>query len=141
MKKWIREVTTTICVSYTIISVVLGYVNAAAGGEWKFYSNLLMMLVWTAIAVAVLYSHTLFDRWPSIAVMLVQYLIAMGLVFLTLLVAGLFGELHPLWHWHAFRSFTIPYIIGAAAFYVDTFRRARKANELLQEVRGQAEKE
>lgn len=137
MKKWIRDVLLTTCTSYTVLSIVLGYINATAGGEWKFYSNLVMMLVWTGIAVAVLYSHTLFDRWPPIVVMLVQYIIAMGLVFLVMWIVSLFSEMHPLWAWYVFRSFTIPYVIGAAAFYVETFRRARKADDLLQRLRAQ----
>ena len=137
MKKLINEVLVTSCVCYTIISLVLGRVNVVTPDQQSFYGNLVMMFVWTAIAVAVLYAHTLFERWPPVLVMLVQYVLAMGLVLLLTWLTGFFGPLHPLWYWYAFRSFTGVYVVGAAAFYIETFRQARKTDALLQQLRQQ----
>lgn len=141
MKKWIHEVLLTTCVSYTLISVATGFINAMGNGEWQFYANLLMMLVWTGVAVSVLYAHTLFEGWPPVLVMAVQYVIAMGLVFLITCITHLFAEPHPTWARDVFRSFTIPYVIGAAAFYMETFSKAKKADHLLQQIKRQKERE
>jgi len=140
MKKKISEIFVVICVFYTIISLVGGYINASASGEFDFYENLLMMFIWTSIATIVLYCYPLFHKLPPVLAMVIQYVIAQGLILLIIWVSSFFGPLHPNAYRDAVRSFTIPYVIGAAVYYIATFREAKKNNDILQEIRRQEKK-
>ena len=88
-----------ICVSYTILSIVNAVLNLCCGRETGSHSNSIMMLIWTSIAVLVLTIHHLFDEWPPLLMILIQYLIAMGLVFLTLFISCFFEEMKALVIW------------------------------------------
>ncbi len=135
MKKKIGEIFLVICVFYTFLSLIGGYINASWSGDYDFYINLLMMFAWTAIATITLYCYPLFHKLPPLLVMLIQYIIAQGLILLTIWISGFFGDLSPTAYRDAIRSFTIPYIIGAAAYYIATFKAAKDSNAILQEIR------
>ncbi len=135
MKKKISEIFLVICVFYTLLSLIAGYLNASLAGDYDFYINLVMMFVWTAIATITLYSYPLFHKLPPLLVMFIQYVFAQSLILLTIWISGFFGELHPNSYRDAIRSFTIPYVIGAAAYYIATFKAAKESNDVLQEIR------
>ncbi len=125
-----------ICVSYTIISLVGGFINLLIQPEnGNNFANTVMMFVWSAIAVLVIFSHAWFDQYPPLAVIVVQYIVAQGLVFLTLAIISFFTEINLQNYWEAFRSFVIPYAIGAAVYYISNYLDAKKSNKMLQELK------
>lgn len=67
--------------------------------------------------------------------MIIQYLIAMTLVIINVWITGHFVELHPDAYKDAFITFTIPYIIGAIAFYIGILSDVKKQNETLNFIR------
>ncbi|MCM1989101.1 DUF6608 family protein [Oceanirhabdus seepicola] len=129
------EMLVVICVSYTILSLVNAGLALAMGKNTISAMNSFTMVLWTSIGVGILYMHQYFERWSPLVMIIAQYIIAMGLVFGSLLLESQYIELHPMAYRDAFRSFTIPYIIGAAIYYIYIFREAKRQNELLQEIK------
>lgn len=134
------EIPLTICVSYTILSVTNAVLNLVRGQEYGSHINSVMMLLWTSIAVLVLSIHHLFDEWSPVAMILMQYLIAMGLVLLTVFAGSFFMEMHEDGYRDIFISFTVPYVIGGLLYYISLFASVKKENRLLTEIQGAAEK-
>ncbi|NLG03033.1 MAG: DUF3021 family protein [Clostridia bacterium] len=124
----------SICVSYTILSIINALLALFSGRESGSHMNSIMMLVWTSIAVLILNIHSLFDEWSPILMIVIQYLIAMGLVLLTIFLSGFFEEISPNGYRDAIISFTIPYIIGAAVYYISVFAEAKRQDQLIQEI-------
>lgn len=129
------EIPLTISVSYTILSVANAVLNLLAGREDGSHWNSLMMLLWTSIAVLILSLHHLFADWSPAAMILIQYLIAMGLVLLTVFVSGFFTEISPGGYLNAAVNFTAPYAIGGLLYYISVFRTAGRQNKQLQEIK------
>ena len=65
-----------------------------------------------------------------------QYALLVAAVMLVTWISGFFVELHEDAYRDMFRSFTIPYVIAAAVYYISLYFEIKKANRLLQEVRG-----
>lgn len=76
----------------------------------------------------------------NIFMIIIQYMIAMGLVFLSIFLISLFSEIHVDAYKDAFTSFTWPYIIGAGFYYISLFRSAARQNKLLSEIQEKATK-
>lgn len=135
MKKAVRnEILLVICVSYTLISLGATVINMLTGTETS-NLNTISMLVFTTIAVLVLYTHQLFDRISPLFMIVIQYVIAMGLVMLYVFIVGLFDPVAEGGYWDIFVSFTIPYVIGAVVYYISVFHQAHEQDALLQEIK------
>ena len=135
MNKAIRnEILLTICVCYTIISACGAIVNMLMGGETN-NLNTLSMLVFTSIAVLILYMHQLFERISPLLMIVIQYVIALGLVMLYVFLVGLVEPVAERGYRDIFISFTVPYIIGAVVYYISVFKQARQQDALLQEIK------
>lgn len=130
------EIPIAICISYTVMSIVNAVLCLMAGRESTSNGNALTMLLWCSIAVFILSIHHLFEEWPPAVMMICQYLIAMGLVFLSVYIGSFFDELSEHGYRDMFLSFTIPYIIGGGIYYVTLFQTARRQDKLIQEING-----
>lgn len=129
------EMLLVICVAYTIISLVDAVLSVAHGNYNLSAFNSFNQILFSSIAVSILYTHNCFERLSPLLMVILQYVIAMGLVFLIIYLQGKFNELHPDAYRDIFVTFTIPYIIGASIYYVSVFREANKQNEILQEIK------
>ena len=124
----------TVCVCYTTLSfgkIVVEYITQGKFGNDQ--ANLLVMFVICLVATFVLSQHYRFERFPLLAIMLVQYLILIAGVMGFLWISSFFAPLHPDGYHDMFWSFTIPYIIGVAVYYLGLFYEIKKADKLLQE--------
>lgn len=128
------EIPISICVSYTILSVANAVYNLLAGRESGTHWNSVVMLLWTSIAVLVLSIHHLFDEWPPIAMIIIQYVIAMGLVLLTVFLSGFFTEIAENGYRDVIISFSVPYVVGAVVYYISLFRTAKRQDKILREI-------
>lgn len=136
MKKMnLAEMLVVICICYTILSLVNAGLTLAFGNNAIPAMNSFTMLLWTCVGVGILYMHNYFERWSPLVMIIAQYIIALGLVCGSLFFESQFVELHPMAYRDAFRSFTIPYIIGATIYYIRIFRDAKSQNNLLQEIK------
>ena len=135
MNKVLRnEILLTICVSYTLISIGTTILNMLAGSETN-NMNTISMLVFTSIAVLVLYTHQIFDKVSPLVMIVIQYVIALGLVMLYVFIVGLFDPGAEGGYRDIFVSFTIPYVIGALVYYISVFYQAQQQDALLQEIK------
>ncbi len=134
------EIPISICISYTILSMVNVILDLLKGKDSGSHYNSLAMLLLCTIAVLVLSIHHLFDEWPPIVMIIVQYIIAMGLVLLFVFISSFFSEISEGGYEDIIVSFTIPYIIGAFIYYSSVFRSAKRQDKLIQEINGRQEK-
>ena len=103
--------------------------------------NSLLVFILSAIAVIVLSFHHLFDEWNPLLMILIQYIIAIALMMLVVYIGTLFEPMDEGGYREVFVSFSITYAIGAVIYYIEVFRSAYKQNQLLQEIKKEAEKE
>lgn len=133
------EIPICICISYTVLSVANSIIGVLAGKEAVSNWNAIFMLLWTSIAVLILSIHHLFDELPPLLMLVIQYAIAMTLVLLTVYISGFFEAVGKSSYKDAIVSFTVPYIIGAAVYYISVFRTAKRQDALIQEINAKQE--
>lgn len=124
----------TVCVCYTLLSLGKIALEYVTGGVWgNEQANYILIFVLCVLATFVLSQHYRLDRFPLPVVMIGQYVVLIAVVFA---ITWLIGTMEPLGE-HAyrdmFRSFTIPYIIGAVVYYMAYFRQVRNANRRLEQ--------
>ena len=139
MKNKIKEIGKYICITYTILSVVGAIINEATGSNPGNLNNVFMFL-FTTIAVIVLYLYKIFTKWSPLTVILVQYLSALALVLLLCVGVGALSHSKVNRYWEIVVSFSIPYWIGAAFFYIEVFRETKRQNELIKELQERAKR-
>lgn len=135
MKKKFGQFFMELCCSYTFVSVIGAVVNMIGGTETN-NVNVIMMFVFCTIACIVLHLHKLFECFSPLVMVIVQYMIATVLVFGTVHTFGLILDETPTWkNWYElFRSFTIPYFIGAGIYYYSIFAEAKIQNQMIKEI-------
>ena len=141
MKKKFGQFFMELCCSYTFVSVIGAVVNMIGGTETN-NVNVIMMFVFCTIACIVLNLHKLFDYFSPLFMIVVQYVIATILVFGTAYMFGLISE-EPLTrkNWYElFRSFTIPYFIGAGIYYYGIYAEAKVHSHMIKEIQMADEK-
>ena len=138
MKDFIKSYLLELCCSYTIVSVIGAFINIIFGYQTN-NANVVMMFIFCNIAVFVLSIHKFFEKLSPLAMMIIQYVVALALCTGAILTATLFwGPVTPKGWFEFFRSFTIPYIIGAGLYYYRLWADAKKQQELINEIQEQA---
>ncbi len=135
MKKKFGHFFLELCCSYTLVSVIGAVVNIIGGTETN-NVNVIMMFVFCVIACIVLNLHKLFDSLSPLLMIVVQYMIAVALVFGAVNVFRLIlQETLTRKNWfELFRSFTIPYFIGAGLYYYGIYSEAKAQNRIIKEL-------
>ena len=139
MKDFIKSYLLELCCSYTIVSVAGALINMAMGSETN-NANVVLMFIFCNIAVFVLSIHKFFEKLSPLAMIIIQYVVALALCTGAILIATLFwGPVTPRGWFEFFRSFTIPYIIGAALYYYRLYREAKDQDEMIKEIQKKKE--
>ena len=138
MKDFIKSYLLELCCSYTIISVIGAIINIIFGYQTN-NINVVMMFIFCNIAVFVLSIHKLFDAFSPLAMIIIQYVLALVLIFLVIFITSFIEPVSPRGWFEFFRSFTIPYIIGAALYYYKIFKETKDQNEMIKEIQKQRE--
>ena len=134
MKDFMKSYLLELCCSYTIVSVAGAIINMLMGSETN-NVNVVIMFIFCNIAVFVLSIHKLFNKLSPLAMIIIQYVAALALCALTVYIATFFyGPVTPHGWFEFFRSFTIPYIIGAALYYFRLWSDAKKQQQLIKEI-------
>ena len=134
MKDFIKSYLLELCCSYTIVSVGGAIINIMAGTDTN-NVNVIMMFIFCNIAVFVLSIHRFFERLSPLAMIVIQYVVACALCSLAVYIGTFFyGPVTPRGWFELFRSFTIPYVIGAALYYYRLWDDAKKQQNLLKEI-------
>ena len=134
MREFIKSYLLELCCSYTIVSVAGALINMIAGTETN-NVNVIMMFIFCNIAVFVLSIHKFFEKLSPLAMIVIQYVVACALCSLAVYIGTFFyGPVTPRGWFELFRSFTVPYLIGAALYYYRLWDDAKKQQELLKEI-------
>ena len=132
----------TVCVVYTLLvlgKLVLEYI---VQGLWENYQgNLIVMFVLSVLAVFVLSQYYRFQKYPLLAVIVVQYLVLIGGVMLFTWISGFFGPLHEDGYRDMFLSFSIPYAIGVVVYYAALFHEVKAVNRVLRQIKDEMPEE
>ena len=134
MKDFIKSYLLELCCSYTIVSAGGAIINIMAGTDTN-NVNVIMMFIFCNIAVFVLSIHKFFEKLSPLAMIVIQYVVACALCSLAVYIGTFFyGPVTPRGWFELFRSFTIPYVIGAALYYYRLWDDAKKQQNLLKEI-------
>lgn len=126
----------TVCVVYTILSLSKILLEWIALDEFEnLQQNFAEMFIISLIATFVLSQHYRLQKLPFVLVLFLQYAVLIAFVILSTWLTGLFAELHPNAYRDMFVSFTVPYIIGAAIYYINVFSEVKKANRIIAEIK------
>ncbi len=126
----------TVCEIYTLLVLGKLLLEYIAQGIWENYQgNLLIMFVLSLASTFVLSQYYRFQKYPLSVVIVVQYLVLVGAVMLFTWVSGFYEPLHENGYRDMFLSFSIPYAIGVAVYYVAMFHEIKKVNRALQEMK------
>ena len=119
-----------VCVSFTLIVCGKLLYEKLIGFTDRFYTeNIFTCLLVCVLATFILSLHYYLQRFPFIPVVIGQYVFLIGVIFVTIWFASKFTDMAPSSYKDMFISVTIPYVIGAAAYYISYFLEIKKANE------------
>ena len=124
----------TVCKIFTILIIVKVILEYVTGREDAYYiDNILSMFVITLLATLVLGLHYYLQDLPLIPVIIGQYVILMAVIHGSMSAsAHFFGTKYASNGYRdTFITFTIPYVVGATAYYVAFFRECKKANRIV----------
>ncbi len=126
-----------VCIFFTILLFSKFFLEYYADpATWdNTRTNIVFMFVFCVLSLFILEQHKRFDRLPMVLVLILQHLVALAVVMLLVWFSGRFEELSKHAYRDIFRSYTIPYIIGAAWYYISLIYEARRANAILERVR------
>ena len=125
-----------VCIIFTIL--VLGKILLEAVVQKLFggyQENILLMFAFSVLGTLVLSQHYRFQRFPLLAVIIVQYLVLVGAVLGVVWTASFFEPVHENGYRVMFISFSIPYGIAAAVYYISFFHEVRRVNQALEKIR------
>ena len=121
-----------VCISFTLIVCGKLLLEKSVGRTDIYYTeNIFTILGVSVLATAILSLHYYLQRFPFIPVVIGQYILLIGLVFAALWIAGHYTENAPSAYGDMFISVTVPYVIGAAVYYISFFSQIKRANEIL----------
>ena len=125
-----------VCIFFTILlfsKFILEYFMDPATLD-NTRKNIVYMFLFCVLSLFILEQHKRFDHLPMVLVLILQYLVALAVVMLLVWFSGRYEELSKHAYRDVFLSFTIPYIIGAAWYYISLIYEARRANTMLDHV-------
>ena len=131
-----KNVIPVICITYTIVSIVLTIYEILIQGEMNpTQLNMFLFLLLSILGVCVLSQHYRLEKFSPLAMIIIQYLIAITIILVSLKVASYFVDIHPDGYRDMTVSFSIPYFIGTVIYYICLRLEIRKQNRLLAEIK------
>ena len=125
-----------VCIFFTVLlfsKFILEYAMDATTWD-NTRTNVVFMFLFCVLSLLILEQHRRFDKLPMVLVLPLQYLIALAVVMLLVWICGRYEALSKYAYRDAFLSFTIPYIFGAAWYYISLIYEAKRANAMLDHV-------
>ena len=124
-----------VCISFTLLVCGKLIMEKITGFTDRFYTeNIFACLGFSVVITLILSVHYYLQRYPFIPVFLGQYAVTVGLVVLFVWIDGHFSEHAPSAYRDMIVSVTIPFVIGAAVYYISFFHEIKKANKMLEEI-------
>ena len=88
----------------------------------------------TVLITLILSLHFYLQKFPFWLVIIAQYALTAGIVFLAIFIHGRFSTNAPTAYWDMFVSITIPFIFGALVYYICFFVQIKRANKVLEKL-------
>lgn len=133
-----KNVIPIICITYTIVSIVLTIFEIFNNREMKpAQLNIFLFLLLSILGVGVLSQHYRLERFSPLTMIIIQYLIAIAIILISLKVVSHFVDIHPNGYRDMTISFSIPYFIGTVIYYVSLRMEVRKQNLILDKLKSQ----
>lgn len=130
-----------VCISFTIMVTFKLIFEAILGHTDRYYTmNIMLCLVFCIVIPAVLALHYYLQKFPLIPVLIGQYLAVLGLTVGGVQIMDKLSGTDTNAMRDMILSVTIPYVIGAAVYYIAFFSQVRKANDILFELGSSEEK-
>ena len=124
-----------VCISFTLlVCYKLIYEWIVGFKDPNYTMNIFLNLLFAVIITAILAIHFYLQKYPFVPVFLGQYIFTIVITFLIVKIAEQFVELAPTAYRDMFVSVTIPFIVGAAVYYISFFGQIRKANKMLEDL-------
>ena len=126
-----KNVISVICVTYTVISILLTIINILIEGEMNSTQlNIFTCLLLSILGVGVLSQHYRLERFSPRAMVIIQYLAAVAVILISLKAASYFTYVHPGGYRDMVISFSVPYFIGAVIYYISLMLEVRKQHRI-----------
>jgi len=124
-----------VCISFTLIVCGKLFYEKCIDFTDRYYTeNIFTCLGISILATFILSLHYYLQRFPFIPVVIGQYLVLIGFVFLCIWIMGYFTENAPSAYRDMFVSITIPYAVGAIVYYISFFMQIKKANDVFSDL-------
>ena len=121
-----RNFVSIVCIFFTLITCgKLLYERALNFTDRYYTDNIFTILGFSVLITLILSLHFYLQKFPFWLVIIAQYALTVGIVFLAIFIHGRFSTNAPTAYWDMFVSITIPFLIGALV------KRANKVLEKL----------
>ena len=101
----------------------------------RYYTdNIFTILGFSVLITLILSLHFYLQKFPFWLVIIAQYALTVGIVFLAIFIHGRFSTNAPTAYWDMFVSITIPFIFGAVVYYICFFVQIKRANKVLEKL-------
>ena len=127
-----RNFVSIVCIFFTLITCgKLLYERALNFTDRYYTDNIFTILGFSVLITLILSLHFYLQKFPFWLVIITQYALTVGIVFLAIFIHGRFSTNAPTAYWDMFVSITIPFLIGALVYYICFFVQIKRANKVL----------
>lgn len=130
-----RNFASIVCIFFTLITCgKLLYERALNFTDRYYTDNIFTILGFSVLITLILSLHFYLQKFPFWLVIIAQYALTVGIVFLAIFIHGRFSTNAPTAYWDMFVSITIPFIFGALVYYICFFIQIKRANKVLEKL-------
>ena len=130
-----RNFISIVCIFFTLITCgKLLYERALNFTDRYYTDNIFTILGFSVLITIILSLHFYLQIYPFWLVIIAQYALTVGIVFLAIFIHGRFSTNAPTAYWDMFVSITIPFIFGALVYYICVFLQIKRANKVLEKL-------
>ena len=130
-----RNFISIVCIFFTLITCgKLLYERALNFTDRYYTDNIFTILGFSVLITLILSLHFYLQKFPFWLVIIAQYALTVGIVFLAIFIHGRFSTNAPTAYWDMFVSITIPFFIGALVYYICFFVQIKRANKVLEKI-------
>ena len=130
-----RNFISIVCIFFTLITCGKLLLERAYNFTDRYYTdNIFTILGFSVLITIILSLHFYLQKFPFWLVLIAQYALTVGIVFLAIFIHGRFSTNAPTAYWDMFVSITIPFFIGALVYYICFFIQIKRANKVLEKL-------
>ncbi len=130
-----RNFISIVCIFFTLITCGKLLLEKAYNFTDRYYTdNIFTILGFSVLITIILSLHFYLQKYPFWLVLIAQYALTVGIVFLAIFIHGRLSTNAPTAYWDMFKSITIPFIVGSVVYYICFFVQIKRANKVLEKL-------